>query len=74
MKKLGLFLLGLGSLAAISVSASNYSSPQQEPQYQEQTQPAPCYNDTCTQLPCNVPDTVCAPCAPAPCTPAPCGC
>lgn len=56
MKKLALLLCGIGSLAALSVYADNYSSPQPEPQYQEQCVPAPCYTDTvCNQLPCNVP-------------------
>ena len=75
MKKLALLLCGLGSLAVVSVSAANYTSPQPEPQYQEQYQTVPCAPDTCTNLPCNLPvcnpDTVCAPapCAPAPCAP-----
>ena len=84
MKKLALFLFGIGSLAAVSVSAANYSSTQSEPQYQEQCQPVNCYNtpaenqlplaqEPCTPAPCDpapcAPDTVCAP---APCNPAPC--
>lgn len=71
MKKLALFLLGLGSLATVSLSAFAYSPTQSEPQYQEQNyDQVPCAPDTCTQLPC-VPDTVCnpAPCNPAPCNP-----
>ena len=71
MKKLALFLFGIGSLFALSVSAANYSSIQPEPQYEEQTQPcnpAPCQPDTvCNPAPCNP-----APCNPAPCNPAPC--
>lgn len=78
MKKLALLLCGFGSLAILSVSAANYTSPQPEPQYQEQCAPAPCVPDSaCYQLPCNAPvavpcntDTVCTP---VPCnTPAPC--
>ena len=82
MKKLALFLCGLGSLAVVSVSAADYTPSQtQEPQYQEQCAPAPCAPDTCTQLPCNVPVTSnqqqvpCnnVPCAPdTVCNPAPC--
>ena len=74
MKKLALFLFGLGSLFAVSVSAANYSSPQPEPQCIEQTEPTqPCDPAPCNPAPCQ-PDTVCnpAPCNPAPCDPAPC--
>ena len=66
MKKLALFLIGMGCLATVSVSASNYSSAMQQLQSQE---------EPCTQVPCNPapcqPDTVCnpAPCNPAPCNP-----
>lgn len=81
MKKLTLFLFGIGSLFALSVSAATYSSDQPVSQYQEQ--PAPCFSDTvCNQLPCNVPaeNVPCAPvpcnndsvCSPVPCAPAPC--
>lgn len=83
MKKLALLLCGLGSLIAVSVNATNYASPQQEPQNQEQCIAIPCNTDTvCNQLPCTQPvsqqpctpapcnpDTVCNP---APCNPAPC--
>lgn len=76
MKKLALSLLGLGSLLAVSVSAANYTPTQSEPQYQEQCQPAPCYTDTCYNLPCNAPvnntaqsQEPCTPCNPAPCAP-----
>lgn len=80
MKKLALLLVGLGSLATISVSATNYTTTQPEPQYQEQCQPVACDQPVNNQLPlaqepCNpapcVPDTVCnpAPCNPAPCNP-----
>lgn len=71
MKKLALFLCGLGSLAFVSVNAANYGpSETQEPQYQEQCQPVPCAPDTCTQLPCNVPvANTQQPCTPAPCAP-----
>lgn len=77
MKKLALLLCGLGSLAVLSVSAANYTSPQPEPQYQEQCVAEPCYPDTtCYQLPCNAPvaqePSTPAPCDPAPCYPAPC--
>ena len=79
MKKLALFLFGLGSLAAVSVSAANYSSAQPEPQYQEQYDATPCATPIAdNQVPCDpapcAPDTVCAPapCNPAPCDPAPC--
>lgn len=77
-KKLALFLLGLGSLATVSLNAANYASPQSEEpsQYEQPCTPAPCYTDTvCNQVPCIpvtcTPDTVCnpAPCAPAPCSP-----
>ena len=83
MKKLALFLCGLGSLAIVSVSAATTETPSQtqEPQNQEYCQPVPCVPDTCNQLPCNVPVTSNqqqVPCNPAPCspdtvcTPAPC--
>ncbi|MCH5226678.1 MAG: hypothetical protein J1F16_02495 [Muribaculaceae bacterium] len=70
MKKLALFLFGLCSLAAVSMSAG-INSAQSDPTWQ-----APCTPDTiCAPAPCYpapcAPDTVCAP---APCTPAPCGC
>ena len=85
MKKLALLLCGIGALAFVSASASDYVASQNEPQAQEQCQPAPCYPDsTCYMLPCNLPaadvpcttDTICnpAPCnVAAPCyTPTPC--
>lgn len=85
MKKLALFLVGLGSLATVSIcAADNTPSQNQEPQYQEQCVPVTCYNDTvCNQLPCNVPvaqgqngaNTYCdpVPCTTATyCNPAPC--
>lgn len=72
MKKLALLFLGLGSLAAFSVSAATYPSEQAEPQYQEQCAPAQCYTPTAdNQVPCNVPVNQ-QPCDPAPCNPAPC--
>lgn len=80
MKKLALFLFGLGTLMAVSINAANISSSGDPvPQCQETTQATNCYSDTCVNVPCNqvVPcntapcttDTVCnpAPCAPAPC-------
>ena len=83
MKKIALFLLGLGSLFAVNMMAETPSHNTPAPQQQEQ--PVPCYNNgtVANQLPCNqepcdpapcVPDTVCnpAPCNPAPCNPAPC--
>lgn len=75
-KKLALLMLGLGSMVAFSMYASNDTSVQQDPCYVEQCAPAPCYTDsTCNQLPCTT-DTVCnpVPCTPAHCNPAPCGC
>lgn len=77
MKKLALSLFGLCSLIAVGISSADYISAQTTPQYQEQSQPAPCPNDTCYNLPCN--QAPCTPvcntdtvCAPAPCAPAPC--
>ena len=78
MKKTALFLFGLGSMIALSVSAANITpSQQQEPQYQEQCVPAVnCYTEPCAQLPCNVPvsaqTTAQEPNTPVPCDPAPC--
>ncbi|MCH5239500.1 MAG: hypothetical protein J1F38_04705 [Muribaculaceae bacterium] len=86
MKKLALLFCGISSLIALNLYAEAPVSSQQQPQYQEVCQPAPCYNDTvCNQLPCNVPvgATNCTnvPClTPAagnsatnvPCAPAPC--
>lgn len=70
MKKIALFLFGLGSLLAVSINAANISDTQQAQAYPqvEQCVPAPC-NQTvpctpvCTPAPCN-PDSTCAP---APC-------
>ena len=66
-KRLAIFVLGLGSLAAVSVSAYNN---------------APVYDSSepvvqtvyCDSVPCNPCDTTCnpAPCNPAPCNPEPC--
>ena len=75
MKRLAIFLLGLGSLTAVSVSAFNNDAQNEQCEPVAQCYPAPCdsvpcnpCDTTCTQLPCNNP----APCNPAPCTPAPC--
>ena len=81
-KRFALFLLGLGSLVAVSVNAANLSQDQQaDPvnQTQQTTQVVPCYPDSvcgpeyCAPNNCWT-DTVCtpAPCNPVPCAPAPC--
>lgn len=75
MKKLALFLFGLGSLIAVSTSSfANTGSG--EPQYQDPCTPcapAPCPADTvCNPAPCNPAPCNPAPCNPAPCNPAPC--
>lgn len=67
MKKLALFLFGIGAL--MSVSFSSYAD---TAGWGEPCSPAPC-DTVCAPVPCNPApcDTVC----PAvPCTPAPCGC
>lgn len=77
MKKAALFLLGIGSLVAVSVYAQTTAQNTQEPV--PVCEPAPCAT---TDQPVNVvpccgvetpvtctPDTVCAP---VPCDPAPC--
>lgn len=69
-KRLAIFLLGLGSLAAVSVSAYN-----NVPQAQECDPVAQCVPAPCDSVPCNPCDTTCnpVPCNnPAPCNPAPC--
>lgn len=70
MKKLAILLLGLGSLAVVSVNANNLpQSEQTQPvavcQPYAYCQPAPCdsvpcvpADSTCYQLPCNAPANV----------------
>ena len=80
-KRLAIFLLGLGSLAAVSVYAGNNYPVQDATTPTEQCTPAPCdtvpcnpCDTVCTNLPCNT-EVPCnpAPCnTPVPCTPAPC--
>lgn len=59
MKKLALFLFGLGSLLAVSVNAAGINNSQE---------PVPTTQEPCNPAPC---DTVCnpVPCNPAPCNP-----
>lgn len=66
-KRLALFLLGIGSLVAVSVNAGNLVPSSQDP---APCVPIPC-DTVCAPVPC---DTVCTtvPCTPAPCNPGGC--
>lgn len=73
-KRIGIFLLGISSLVAVSVYAGNNATVKEdgirnELTYQtsnDSTEWVPC-DTTCVPVPCNP-----APCNPAPCNPAPC--
>lgn len=76
-KKFALFLLGIGSLMAVSMyAADNTPAQSDQPVCQTPYTELPCNNDTvCTPVPCNQvicnTDTVCNP---APCNPTPVTC
>ena len=81
MKKIALFLFGLGSLVATGLYAQTASASTEDSGTAtccEYVAPVAVNSDQEPVVPCNpvpcAPDTVCnpAPCNPAPCNPAPC--